>query len=231
MDGSPHTLDSATLARRYGREMAAAAYVVLENRRAAERAAAGGIADFLREHGAPQESESCLDHRLIALSLRRALAGDGRQHEIDPLADESLSRSLARLSGLQRAAATANLVSGASLTELSAALGEPEDRLRDALRTAIKLSDGRERLAGALQAQLADVSLSVTPGAVADALAAPPAERRRPPQAVLFGGAAIVFVSPPLVIPVAIFVIAPVVSVIVPPAIVVAEHPGYPVQQ
>ena len=195
MDGSSHRLDSVALARRYGREMAAAAYVILENRQAAERAAAGGIADFLRERGEPDEAETCLDHQLIGLSLRRALAGDGGQHEIDPLVDETVSQRLAALTGLQRAAATANLVAGASLSELGAALREPEERLQDALRAAIRLSGDRERLASIIRAQVADVSLSVTPGAIADALAGPPLQPRAPQPALLMAAGAALFLA------------------------------------
>jgi hypothetical protein len=90
VDGTPRQLDPPALARRYGRELAAAAHAVLESREAAEAAAAAGIADVLRAHQTATlpETATTLDV-LRSATLRRAEAARRRWRQVDPLPDRT----------------------------------------------------------------------------------------------------------------------------------------------
>ena len=68
----------AIAARRHGRELAALAYLVLQNRGASEEAAAAGLADALR---AKQEEPDWAP--LVGAVLSRALEAHGQIREID----------------------------------------------------------------------------------------------------------------------------------------------------
>jgi len=85
VDGTPLQLDEAALARRYGRELAAAAHAVLESREAAEAAAAAGIADVLRARHATRLPETAATRDdLVSATLRRAAAAPRHWHQVDP---------------------------------------------------------------------------------------------------------------------------------------------------
>jgi hypothetical protein len=90
VDGTPRQLDSPALARRYGRELAAAAHAVLESREAAEAAAAAGIADVLRARRATTLPETAATLQVLtSATLRRADAARRHWRQVDPLADRT----------------------------------------------------------------------------------------------------------------------------------------------
>lgn len=85
VDDAARELDIPALARRYGRELASAAYEILESRQAAETAAAAGIADVLRARGATtlrDDEETSL--ALAVATRRRAEAAHRHWPEVDP---------------------------------------------------------------------------------------------------------------------------------------------------
>jgi hypothetical protein len=97
----------AALARRHGRDLAAAAYLVLDNRDAAERSAAGGMAIALSRTEGPA---GAIDHdrlrvQMVGATLARALEAHRTTREVDPLLEGADRAALGRLTALQRAVA------------------------------------------------------------------------------------------------------------------------------
>jgi hypothetical protein len=164
-----------TVARRVGRELAAAAYVVLEHRAAAQDAAAAGIGDVLRGIVDPATiGQPGFHDALVGATLRRAL--DARQdlREVDPLADGAGLGPLATLSPVQLAVSAGHLMAGASIEGLAPELSMTVPRVRDALITAEDIVGGREALARRLEAQHRGLPLAVSIEAVEQAFAGPP---------------------------------------------------------
>ena len=149
----------AIAARRHGRELAALAYLVLQNRNASEAAAAAGLADVLRAD--PDEPGWT---SMVGAVLRRALEAHGRIREIDA-PGEATPPALTHLTPLQRAVAGGHLVAGVSLEDLAAAVGMPVERVRRELAEAEDIGINRERLRSALVTALAGRAFAVAAGA------------------------------------------------------------------
>jgi hypothetical protein len=95
VDATPHELDPPALARRYGRELAAAAHEALESREAAEAAAAAGIADVLRARNATSLPETpATREALTSATLRRAAAARRQWRQVDPSPDQEAAAAL-----------------------------------------------------------------------------------------------------------------------------------------
>jgi hypothetical protein len=191
----------AISARRHGRELAALAYLVLQNRTASEEAAAAGLADALR---AKQKEPDWAP--LVGAVLRRALEAHGRVRGIDA-PGEATPPALTLLFPVQRAIAGGHLLAGVSLDDLAAAVGIPVGRARRELLTAEGIAVNRERLRVALETASAGRAFVVTTDQVEAAFALPPpgaahASRRFAwlaggALAILLAGAALIAAGPP----------------------------------
>ena len=157
----------AIAARRHGRELAALAYLVLQNRNASEAAAAAGLADVLRTDADEPGWTS-----MVGAVLRRALEAHGRIREIDA-PGEATPPALTHLTPLQRAVAGGHLVAGVPLEDLAAAVGMPVERVRRELAEAEDIGVNRERLRSALVTALAGRAFAVAPEQVEAAFALP----------------------------------------------------------
>ena len=158
----------AIAARRHGRELAALAYLVLQNRSASEDAAAAGIADVLRAN--PDEPRWA---PLVGAVLRRALEAHGQIREIDA-PGEATPPTLTLLFPVQRAIAAGHLLAGIPLDELAEALGMPVGRARRELVAAEGIGVNRERLRAALESASVGRAFAVTADQVEAAFALPP---------------------------------------------------------
>jgi hypothetical protein len=157
----------AIAARRHGRELAALAYLVLQNRIASEQAAAAALADVLRpETGEPDWGS------MVGAVLRRSLEAHSRVREID-VPGEATPPALTVLAPLQRAIAGGHLVASVPLDALAPALGMPIDRVRRELAAAEDIGINRERLRAALEAAVAGRAFAVTVEQVEAAFALP----------------------------------------------------------
>ena len=157
----------AAAARRHGRELAALAYLVLQNRTASEEAAAAGLADVLCNGSNPAWSAT------VGATLRRALETHQRIHEVDA-PGEATPPALTRLSPLQRAIAGAHLVAAVPLAELAPPLGLPLARLRRELAAAEELDGGQDDMRRALDSALSGRAFAVTAEEVEAATSRPP---------------------------------------------------------
>jgi hypothetical protein len=170
---------SPALARRHGRELAALAYLVLQNREAAEQSAARGMANVLRRpFDASRPDEARLRDALIGATLRMALDAHPETPEIDPLAGPTARSSLTGLSPLQRAVAAGHLAGGVVTDRLAEELAVPVRRVRAELARGEAIAGGREPLRLRLIQRQAGLPFSVAPEAVESARIAPPAGRR-----------------------------------------------------
>lgn len=172
----------AALARRHGRELAALAYLILQNRHAAERAAAHGLADVLRGPPAGTDEaptdDTLLRERMIGATLRRALDAHGDTREVDVAGDDSARGTLTAMSPLQRALAAGHLA-GLGTERLAAEMGLPLRRVVAALAAAQRLAGGGDETLGQrLMQDQAGLPFSVAPQAIEAAMAAPPTVRR-----------------------------------------------------
>lgn len=183
MDDSARSV-LAAVARRGGRELAALAYLVLQNRSASEQAAAAGIADVIRR------GENASSSSTVGAVLRRALEGHSRIREIDA-PGEATPAVLTRLSALQRAVAGGHLVAGVPLEELAPPLGLPVERLRRELLAAEGSSATGDELRLELETALGGRAFAVTAEEVEAALTLPPPRPiHGPRRAVWLAGAA-----------------------------------------
>jgi hypothetical protein len=183
----------AAAARRHGRELSALAYLVLQNRRASEEAAAAGLADSWRGLPAGSASEPART-TMVGAALRRALEFHGRIREIDAPAEGTPS-ALTLLSPLQRAVAGGHFLAGLSPETLAPAIGLPAERLRRELLTAEGAAGGRERLRRAVEWLVAGRAFAVTADQVEAALTLPPPRPVDPPRRLAWAlGAAAVAV-------------------------------------
>jgi hypothetical protein len=160
----------ATLARRHGRELASLAYLVLQNRVAAEQAAARGVADVLIR-GQPPADDRALHVALVGATLRRALDAHRATREVDPLEGPRARHSLTPLSPLRRAVAAGDLA-GIVATDLTAALGLGPGRASEELRAANRVAGGRDALRRLLEANRDGVPFWVAAGSVESAMSA-----------------------------------------------------------
>ncbi|HEY8179003.1 MAG TPA: hypothetical protein VIH33_01265 [Candidatus Limnocylindria bacterium] len=158
----------AIAARRHGRELAALAYLVLQNRNASEAAAAAGLADVLRT-GADEPGWTSM----VGAVLRRALEAHGRIREIDA-PGEATPPALTHLTPLQRAVAGGHLVAVVPLEDLATGVGMPVERMRRELAEAEDIGINRERLRSALVTALAGRAFAVAPEQVEAAFELPP---------------------------------------------------------
>jgi len=157
----------AMAARRHGRELAALAYLVLQNRRASEEAAAAGLADALRaKQGEPDWAP------LVGAVLRRALDAHGRIREIDA-PSQATPPALTILLPVQRAIAGGHLLAGIPLDGLAAALGMPVGRAQRELSAAEGIGINRDRLRATLETASAGRAFVVTADQVEAAFALP----------------------------------------------------------
>lgn len=163
----------AAAARRHGRELAALAYLILQNRSAAEESAAAGLADSLGGPAAIGGDEPGRG-QMVGAVLRRALEAHARIREIDA-PHEAMPPVLTLLSPLQRAVAGGHLLAGVSQADLAATLGLRTERLRRELDAAKEMAGGRERLRQSLQAHLAGRAFAVTADQLERAMDLPPA--------------------------------------------------------
>ncbi|HEX5579442.1 MAG TPA: hypothetical protein VFY43_07240 [Candidatus Limnocylindria bacterium] len=175
----------AAAARRQGRELAALAYLVLQNRAASEGAAAAGLADVLRIGPAPAWPAT------VGAVLRRGLEAHRSVHEVDAPGDAT-PPALTGLTPLRRAIAGGHLLASVPLEELATPLGLPLERLRRELAAAEHIGGSRDALRQALEAVVAGRAFAVTAEAVEAAMAfPPPGPIRRSRRPLWLGGAAI----------------------------------------
>ena len=157
----------AAAARRQGRELAALAYLVLQNRTASEAAAAAGLADVLRLSRAPASSAT------VGAVLRRSLEAHRRVREVDA-PREATPPALTRLSALQRAIAGGHLLAAVPLAELAPPLGLPVERVRRDLAAAEEMSGTQDDLRRALESTVSGRAFAVTAEEVEAAMTLPP---------------------------------------------------------
>lgn len=171
----------AALARRHGRELASLAYLILQNRHAAERAAAQGLADVLRGSPAGTDEtptdDSLLRDRLVGATLRRALDAHHDTREVDIAGGNSARGTLTAMSPLQRALVAGHLA-GLGTERLAAEMGLPLRRVMAAMAAAERLAGGAEPLGQRLMQDQAGLPFSVAPEAVEAAMVVPPTVRR-----------------------------------------------------
>jgi hypothetical protein len=172
------TLDITAIARRYGRGLAAAANLVLENVRLAQEAAAAGIADAVRGREPPELPESPDPYpALLAAVLAQSLVRYTEAREIDPSPNGARRDLIDALAPLQRAVLVARRAG--AVAELSAALGMAPERLRAGLVQAVDQGENEEALSAAASRRTAGISLSVDPQRVETELATQSLGRRR----------------------------------------------------
>jgi hypothetical protein len=157
----------AAAARRQGRELAALAYLVLQNRTASEEAAAAGLADQLSLSPAPAWSAT------VGAVLRRSLEAHRHVREVDA-PGEATPQALTRLSPLQRATAGAHLLASVPLADLAPPLGLPVERLRRELAAAEDIGGGPDDLRRPLESALSGRAFAVTGEEVEAAMTLPP---------------------------------------------------------
>jgi hypothetical protein len=179
------------VARRHGREFAAVAYLVLDNREAAERCAAAGIADVLRSGGAVQADDVGLRRAMVGATLRRALEADRALREVDPLPNGSSAASLARLNASQRAVAAGHLLAELDIDGLAAAVGLPISRITYELASAEVEAGGRHVLRRWLRHHVDGRAFWITPKAVAASWNLPPPARPKQRRAPALAFAAV----------------------------------------
>jgi hypothetical protein len=170
----------AARGRRQDRELAALAYLVLDSRDAAERCAAQGIADVLRQSPEETSDQSEVRDAMVGATLRRALDVHRTLREVDPLPGMAPDTVLARLTPLQRAIAAGHLSAGVALKALADELGQPVGHLASALSAAARVAGGEAALANRLKDHAAGVALSVSPEEIERSLATP--QVRPPPR-------------------------------------------------
>ncbi|MGH2454767.1 MAG: hypothetical protein ACRDHD_00700 [Candidatus Limnocylindria bacterium] len=172
----------AVLARTVGSRLAALAYAVLQNRSAAEAAAAAAIADSIRRARSPgwPASDDQLRLALNGSALRHAVEAYHATTEVDVLAPIAGGNQLLRLGARQRAVVAGLLEGGLDPAALATDLGTSERAVAQAHRGALAVAGSDGALGGWLARQRPSVALEVSEQAVLEALAAPPRHRRRP---------------------------------------------------
>ena len=166
LGGADLTSARAALARAAGPRLTQLAYLVLQNRSAAEAAAATALGAAIRRAATagwrPTGPE--LGERLVADLVTAALQRYAGTHEVDPL---STGRPTAiPADPVERAVVVAVIMAGLPANAAARAAGMRESRARRIVRAATADAGSEERLRDAMAAQLATISLSVGPQAL-----------------------------------------------------------------